>query len=183
MMTPICRVFSFIVLVGMGGFSVNALGCHTKEPTSPSGGLDRPVDPPQAHDMGRGHDRTETDVHYRMFIQEGVRSVCSGPSPSFTFDSSNGTGSDPTMQTLANCMISGPLKGKTIRLVGHTDPRGSEEYNDKLGLERAERVKRYLVGAGVDGTRILTATRGEDQSSADSDKWARDRHVQVELVD
>lgn len=166
----------------MGVFSASALGCHTKEPTSPSGGLDRPINPPKAQDMGRGHDRTETDVHYGMFIQEGVRSVCSGPSPSFTFDSSKGKENNPTMQTLANCMISGPLKGKIIRLIGHTDPRGTETYNDKLGLERAERVKRYLVGAGVDGSRILTATRGEDQSSSDADLWPRDRHVQVELV-
>jgi peptidoglycan-associated lipoprotein len=182
MTTPIRRICSLIFLASMGVSSANALGCHTKEPSSPSGGLDRPVNPPQAQDMGRGHDRTETDVHYGMFIQEGVRSVCSGPSPSFTFDSSKGNGSDPTMQTLANCMMSGPLKGKTIRLIGHTDPRGSESYNDKLGLERAERVKRYLVGAGVDGSRILTATRGEDQSSGDADLWPRDRHVQVELV-
>lgn len=181
-MTPIRRVCSFALLFSMGVFGASALGCHTKEPTSPSGGLDRPVNPPKAQDMGRGHDRTETDVHYGMFIQEGVRNVCSGPSPSFTFDSSNGKGSDPTMQTLANCMISGPLKGKVIRLIGHTDPRGSETYNDKLGLERAERVKKYLVGAGVDHSRILTASRGEDQSSGDEDLWPRDRHVQVELV-
>lgn len=182
MTTPIRRVCSLLILASMGVFGAST-GCHSpKEPTSPSGGLDRPVNPPKAHDMGRGHDRTETDVHYGMFIQEGVRNVCSGPSPSFTFDSSKGVGSDPTMQTLANCMISGPLKGKTIRLIGHTDPRGSESYNDKLGLERAERVKKYLVGAGVDGSRILTASQGEDQSSSNSDLWPRDRHVQVELV-
>jgi len=181
MMTPTRHVLSLVIALALGGFGA-ALGCHPNEPTSPSGGLDQPVSPPHAQDMGRGQDRTETDVHYRMFVEERVRNVCSGPSPSFTFDSSKGAGSDPTMQTLADCMISGPLKGKTIRLIGHTDPRGTEAYNDKLGLRRAERVKKYLVGAGVEGSRVLTATHGEDQSSNDSDLWPRDRHVQVELV-
>ena len=182
MTSPIrCLAVLFLFAV-VGPSSATVLGCHTKEPTSPSGGLDQPVDPPRAHDLGRGHDRTETDVHYGMFIEEGVRSVCSGPSPSFTFDSSKGAGSDPTMQTLANCMISGPLEGKNIRLIGHTDPRGAAGYNDKLGLERAERVKRYLVGQGIDGKRIETSSHGEDQSSEEPNLWPRDRHVQVELA-
>jgi peptidoglycan-associated lipoprotein len=183
MLSRIPRLSSFFVLAVMGVSGAYVLGCHTGEPTSPpSAGLDRPVNPPKAQDLGRGHDRTETDVHYGMFIHEGVRNVCSGPSPSFMFDSAKGSKSEPTMQTLANCMISGPLKGKNIRLTGHTDPRGSEAYNDKLGLERAERVKKYLVAQGVDGERIQTASLGEDASSADADLWPRDRHVQVELV-
>lgn len=140
------------------------------------------MNPPRAPDLGRGHDRTETDVHYGMFIQEGVRSICSGPSPSFAFDSAKGAENAPTMQNLANCMTTGPLKGRIIRLVGHTDPRGAEEYNDKLGLERALRVKKYLVAQGVDAERIQTATHGEDNSTSDPAGWPRDRHVQVELV-
>jgi peptidoglycan-associated lipoprotein len=182
MPSSIRGISSLFVLAVMGGSGATLLGCHTNEPTSPSGGLDKPVNPPKSPDLGRGHDRTETDVHYGMFIEEGVRNMCSGPSPSFTFDSSKGAQSEPTMQTLANCMISGPLKGKTVRLIGHTDPRGSEVYNDKLGLERAERVKKYLVGQGVGGERIKTATQGEDNASGNPDLWPRDRHVQVELV-
>lgn len=176
--------FPIFLALALGPFGALTLGCHTNEPTSPpSRGLDKPVNPPRAPDLGRGESRAETDVHYKMFVEDGVRSMCSGPSPSFTFDSSKAAGqNDPTMQNLANCMISGPLKGKTIRLVGHTDPRGSEEYNDKLGLERAERVKRYLVTQGIVADRIQTTTRGEDSSSPDPDKWPRDRHVQVELV-
>ena len=182
-MAQIPRVASLLVLAAMGVFGASVLGCHIGEPTSPANaGLDKPVNPPKAHDLGRGHDRTETDVHYGMFIEEGVRNVCSGPSPSFTFDSSKGSNSEPTMQTLSNCMISGPLKGKRIRLIGHTDPRGAEEYNAKLGLERADRVKKYLVGQGVAGERIETASHGEDASSSNPDLWPRDRHVQVELI-
>lgn len=183
MMSP-TRPFSAVLLVAlMGASGVAVLGCHTKEPTSPpSTGLDKPINPPKAHDLGRGHARTETDVHYNMFIEEGVRTVCTGPSPSFTFDSAKGSASEPTMQTLANCMISGPLKGKTIRLIGHTDPRGSETYNDKLGLERAERVRNYLIAQGVDGARVKTASLGEDNASDKARLWPRDRHVQVELV-
>ena len=183
-MKPTMKRLTVFLALAVGPFAAFTLGCHTTEPTSPpSRGLDKPVHPPKAPDLGHSASRNETDVHYRMFIEEGVRSMCSGPSPTFTFDSTKATGqNDPTMQNLATCMIEGPLKGKTIRLVGHTDPRGAAEYNDKLGLERAERVKRYLVTQGIEAERIQTATHGEDNSSNDPDKWPRDRHVQVELV-
>ena len=85
-----------------------------------------------------------------MYVAEPVRKVCSGPPPFFEFDSSDTRVTDqPTMQALADCMMSGPLRGKTIKLLGHTDPRGTPNYNDKLGRERAERVKHYLVTHGV----------------------------------
>ena len=61
------------------------------------------------------------------------------------FDSADAKKDQPTMQMLSNCMIDGPLRGKTIKLIGHTDPRGSVGYNDKLGLERAEKVTEASV--------------------------------------
>jgi outer membrane protein OmpA-like peptidoglycan-associated protein len=38
-------------------------------------------------------------------------------------------------------MRKGPLSGRSIRLLGHTDPRGTEAYNEQLRLERAANVK------------------------------------------
>ena len=118
-MKPTMKRLTVFLALAVGPFAAFTLGCHTTEPTSPaSRGLDQPVHPPKAPDLGHSASRNETDVHYRMFIEEGVRSMCSGPSPTFTFDSTKATGqNDPTMQNLATCMIEGPLKGKTIRLV------------------------------------------------------------------
>ena len=118
-----------------------------------------------------------------MYVAEPVRKVCSGTAPFFEFDSSDTRDTDqPTMQALAQCMLSGPLAGKTIKLIGHTDPRGTPNYNEKLGLERAERVKHYLIAHGVDTSRVQVESVGEEEASPAPKDWAKDRRVEVQLV-
>lgn len=56
-----------------------------------------------------------------------------------------------------------------VLVVGHTDSRGSEEYNARLSLERAEAVKAYLVEKGISGGRIATQGVGAAQPAADND--------------
>lgn len=49
-----------------------------------------------------------------------------------------------------------------ISLTGHADKRGSETYNEKLAVRRAEAVKKYLVrNLGVDASRITVSAKGE----------------------
>jgi OOP family OmpA-OmpF porin len=50
-----------------------------------------------------------------------------------------------------------------IRLVGHTDPVGSPEYNRGLGLRRAEALKRVLIEAGYEPARIEVGSHGKDR--------------------
>jgi OOP family OmpA-OmpF porin len=166
--------------VALAGFA--AASCHTPEPESPLVGLRNRVDPPVMPDLGHGVDRLSVDRLYAIYLTEGLR-VCAGPDPYFRFDSSKPGGKDQaTMQNLANCMQGGPLKGRTIRLVGRADPRGTEAYNEKLGLERAEQVKKYLVGQGVDPNRVLTASLGKADASPFPADWRTDRRVDIELV-
>ncbi|MFZ6748169.1 OmpA family protein [Undibacterium sp. Ren11W] len=69
--------------------------------------------------------------------------------------------------------------------VGHTDSIGSEEYNQKLSVRRADAVKAYLVSTGVDASRIYTEGKGETQSAADNkttEGRAMNRRVTVEVV-
>ncbi|NOU29697.1 MAG: OmpA family protein [Polyangiaceae bacterium] len=155
--------------------------CHSEEPRSPDVGLTKAVAPPKPPDLGRAPPRYETGMLYSMYLTEGVRSICSGPAPFFRFDSANTIKADPTLQTLASCMSTGPLKGRTIRLIGRTDPRGTEEYNEKLGLERAEAVKKYLVKNGVAADRVQTSSLGKDDASPSPADWPTDRRVQIEL--
>ena len=118
-----------------------------------------------------------------MYVAEPVRKVCAGSVPFFEFDSSDTRDTDqPTMQSLAECMTSGPLKGKSILLIGHTDPRGTSAYNEKLGLELAERVKRYLVAHGIESGRVEVKSLGKDEASPAPAEWARDRRVEIQLV-
>src|SRR5690554_6770650 len=51
--------------------------------------------------------------------------------------------------------------GVTLAIDGHADERGSVEYNIALGLRRANAVKDYLVGFGLDASRFETQSFGE----------------------
>lgn len=69
--------------------------------------------------------------------------------------------------------------------VGHTDSVGSDAYNQKLSLRRAEAVKAYIVSKGVDGARVYTEGKGESQAVADNktaEGRAKNRRVTVEVV-
>ena len=54
-------------------------------------------------------------------------------------------------------------KGATITVEGFADPAGSVEYNLKLSKERADAVKDYLVGKGIDGSLLKTVGYGKSR--------------------
>ncbi|WP_375437143.1 OmpA family protein [uncultured Hymenobacter sp.] len=54
----------------------------------------------------------------------------------------------------------------SIRVVGHADSRGTDEYNQALSERRANSVKRYFTGKQVDPTRVVTEGRGESEPAA-----------------
>lgn len=69
--------------------------------------------------------------------------------------------------------------------VGHTDSVGSDDYNQKLSIRRAEAVKAYLMSKGIDSSRVYTEGKGESQPVADNktaENRAKNRRVTVEVV-
>jgi len=52
---------------------------------------------------------------------------------------------------------------EVVLVTGHADRIGSDAYNQKLSQRRADAVKDYLVGQGVEGQRIETAAKGESE--------------------
>jgi len=52
---------------------------------------------------------------------------------------------------------------EVVIAIGHTDPIGSEAYNQRLSVRRAEAVKAYLVSKGLEPNRIYTEGKGEKQ--------------------
>jgi peptidoglycan-associated lipoprotein len=101
----------------------------------------------------------------------------------FAYDSANVRPQDQAiLQKLATCFSTGPLKGRTMRLVGHADPRGDEEYNMVLGGRRADNVKHAIAGAGLDAGKMATTSRGEmDAVGTDEAGWEKDRRVDIML--
>jgi peptidoglycan-associated lipoprotein len=66
----------------------------------------------------------------------------------------------------------------TIRISGHADERGSDEYNLALGNRRAAAAKRYLVNKGIAESRISTDSYGEERpldTGSTEEAWARNR--------
>ncbi|MCW5658639.1 MAG: OmpA family protein [Burkholderiaceae bacterium] len=74
---------------------------------------------------------------------------------------------------------------EVIIAVGHTDSDGSDAYNQKLSVSRAEAVKAYLVSKGVERNRVYTEGKGEKQPVADNktrEGKAKNRRVEIEVV-
>ena len=74
---------------------------------------------------------------------------------------------------------------EVIIAVGHTDAVGTNAYNQKLSVARAEAVKNFLVGRGIERNRVYTEGKGELQPVADNktaDGRAKNRRVEVEVV-
>jgi OOP family OmpA-OmpF porin len=74
---------------------------------------------------------------------------------------------------------------EVIIAVGHTDSVGSDAYNQKLSVRRAEAVKAYLVSKGIEKNRIYTEGKGEKQPVATNktaEGRAKNRRVEIEVV-
>ena len=75
--------------------------------------------------------------------------------------------------------------GVRIRIAGHTDSRGSDEYNLALGQRRAAAAKRYLTDRGIDGSRIEIVSFGEERPTCTDESegcWSRNRRDEFEIT-
>ena len=69
-----------------------------------------------------------------------------------------------------------------VLVAGHTDERGSREYNHALGERRAQAVRNYLASQGVTDARVETISYGEDRpvaAGADEASYAQNRRAEL----
>ena len=72
-----------------------------------------------------------------------------------------------------------------IRIEGHTDERGSDEYNLALAQRRAAEAKRYLVDRGIDAGRIEIVSFGEERpvcTEQEESCWSRNRRAEFRIA-
>jgi OOP family OmpA-OmpF porin len=80
------------------------------------------------------------------------------------------------------------VKGINLEVViaiGHADSIGSDEYNQRLSVRRAESVKAYMVSKGLEANRVYTEGKGEKQpvaSNRTTDGRAKNRRTEIEVI-
>ncbi|MGB5259171.1 MAG: peptidoglycan-associated lipoprotein Pal [Gammaproteobacteria bacterium] len=99
----------------------------------------------------------------------------------FEYDSAEITGADQdTLAAHAGYLAANP--GQLVTLEGHTDERGSREYNIALGDSRALSVERVLELNGVGTGQLTVVSYGEEKPAADGHSdaaWRLNRRVEI----
>ena len=163
-----------------------ALGCGSDPPPPPKTADAAPVPPAPAPAPITNNPKPDDDPSKgNINISDEIKKACgiSDAEAFFAYDSANIREQDKAvLAKLAICFTTGPLKGREMRLVGHADNRGEEDYNMLLGQKRADNVKGAIVSAGMTAAKTLTTSRGElDATGSDEATWSKDRRVDIVL--
>jgi peptidoglycan-associated lipoprotein len=88
-----------------------------------------------------------------------------------------------TLDRKAAVLVANP--NVKLRISGHADERGSDEYNLALGNRRAAAAKRYLQNKGVDASRLEVISFGEERPAnpgSDENAYAQNRRDEFEVT-
>lgn len=100
----------------------------------------------------------------------------------FDFDSAELKGGAKATLDSAFAKFKGNDGVSKVVVVGHTDSKGSESYNQGLSERRANSVRDYLVSAGANGNKIQATGAGETRPAASNDtEMGRSKNRRVEL--
>ncbi|MGD9107040.1 MAG: OmpA family protein [Desulfobacterales bacterium] len=168
-------------LIGAAGGAIlgQAIGGHT-ESTLLGAAIGTAVGGVSGYQIGAYMDRQEQELKAAMAASEAAsiqrtQNVLTATFRSeylFDFDSSTlKPGAYAEIGRVANILNRYPQTN--IRVEGHTDSKGSEEYNQTLSEKRSLAVKNALTQRGVDPTRIQTVGFGESQPISSNDDMNR----------
>ncbi|MGQ0703222.1 MAG: OmpA family protein [Gemmatimonadales bacterium] len=90
---------------------------------------------------------------------------------------------EPVLNRKADIMRVNPAV--RIRISGHADERGSDEYNLVLGNQRAQAARAYLMARGIDGSRIEITSFGEErplEPASTEEAWAKNRRDEFLII-
>ena len=102
----------------------------------------------------------------------------------FDFDKSD-LKTDQRAALSKNAQLLSRYESVKIRVEGHCDERGTEEYNIALGQRRADAVVNYLTNYGISSSRIRSISYGEmrpaDSGNTES-AWAKNRRAEISIT-
>lgn len=177
----------FLSLPVVFALLVSAQGCGGEEKKP----VKAPVATQPAATLSSGESSApKADAAMAVKVDDQILKQCNlkiGPvegAPKFDFDSDALTQPErDILEGIAKCLTTGPLKGRSVDLVGRADPRGEQEYNMSLGARRARAVHGFMTQLGVPGDKLHETSRGElDASGTDESGWRLDRRVDVKLA-
>ncbi|MBN2172525.1 MAG: OmpA family protein [Bacteroidales bacterium] len=117
-------------------------------------------------------------------IKEEVKAVLENAVYGIRFDfgkSSINKSSFKILDEVAKIMLDNPYY--KLKIDGHTDSKGNDDFNMKLSEERAASVEKYLEGKGIDEDRIYSKGYGETMPVGDNDtEEGRAKNRRVELI-
>ncbi|GAC1459156.1 MAG: peptidoglycan-associated lipoprotein Pal [Steroidobacteraceae bacterium] len=159
--------------------SLGAAGCASKRPKSA---------PSTASDAA-GTGATGTGANSATSASANAEDEAAGPQGGllatrvvyFDFDSSEVRGAGAEL-VAAHARYLAANPGTRVRLEGHTDERGTREYNIGLGERRAQAVRRALMLQGALDGQLSTVSYGEERPAAaghDEAAWAKNRRVEI----
>lgn len=122
-----------------------------------------------------------------VWIDPAIVSACGLKSQQafFDFDSdAQDSARQRTMNDVAACLSSGPLKGRTLRLVGHADTRELNAPEKSPGKVRTDSIADYLTSMGMSRSKIRTGAQGDEKSlGIDWRGWSYEQRVDVRLAE
>lgn len=168
---------------GLGAILGQAIGGDT-EATLLGAGIGAAIGGIAGNQIGKYMDQQEADLRNAMAASEAAsiqrnQDVLTATFKGEAFFDFNSAALKPgaymEISRVANVLNKYPQT--TIQVGGHTDSKGSEEYNLKLSQRRAEAVSNALVQRGVDPRRIQTIGYGETMPISSDD--AMNRRVEI----
>ncbi len=102
----------------------------------------------------------------------------------FDFDSAD-VRSDQQSVLDANAEYLKSNSSVQVQIEGHCDERGTVEYNFALADRRAKSVRSYLMSRGIEGSRMVTTSKGEEEPSvmgSTEDAYSQNRRAEFNFV-
>ncbi len=177
--------------VSLSVVALIALGACKKKPEVAPAPAEQPAPAPQPAPPPPAPARPECDAacveaRNNAAKTEAIRAATAALTATIYFDYDRSDITDDSRAKLdAKVPVLTQNTAVRIRIAGHTDSRGSDEYNLALGQRRAAAAKRYLTDRGIDGSRIEIVSFGEERPTCTDESegcWSRNRRDEFEIT-